>query len=137
MLITATSEGQESLGPRADTGVFDSPLGAGKTLRGSFFTQSLFDFLEAAAGDITPAFERARLYRSQGERSQQGCAATGAAPVFHFPAYIQGHRDDAAAAGGRGAGIVCGEDAGRWRWRFVFEAEAGASVVALHGTLGP
>lgn len=61
-IITATSEGQESLGPPHAVGVFDSPLAPGKKLRGSFFTQSFFDFLEASKGEIAPAFERARKF---------------------------------------------------------------------------
>jgi len=64
-IITATSEGEESLGPRVEEGTFASPLSANKTLRGSFFTQAFFEYLDAADGHMEPAFENARAFTQQ------------------------------------------------------------------------
>ena len=63
-VITATSEGQEALGPKHDVGVFDSPVAPSQKLRGSFFTQAFFAYLEQSQGEIEPAFERAREFTS-------------------------------------------------------------------------
>jgi hypothetical protein len=61
-IITATSEGQESLGPNTAVGVFDSPVNPGTPLRGSFFTQAFFAYLGQHGGQIQPAFEEARSF---------------------------------------------------------------------------
>jgi hypothetical protein len=71
-LITATSEGQESLGPPADVGLFDSPATPGKQLRGSFFTQAFFDYLDQHQGQIQPAFDQARSFTEQKARTVTG-----------------------------------------------------------------
>lgn len=63
-VITATSEGQEALGPKHDIGVFDSPVAASQKLRGSFFTQAFFAYLEQSQGEIEPAFQMAREFTS-------------------------------------------------------------------------
>lgn len=76
--ITATSEGQESLGPPLRPGEFTSPLDPQRTLRGSFFTQAFFDYLAHYQGQIQPAFEAAQRFTiekvravSAGQRQQQ------------------------------------------------------------------
>jgi hypothetical protein len=56
-IITATSEGEESLAPPQDVGAFK--LG-GRVLRGSYFTQAFFAFLDDYKGHVEPAFEAAR-----------------------------------------------------------------------------
>lgn len=71
-LITATSEGQESLGPPAGVGLFDSPATPGKKLRGSFFTQAFFDYLDQHQGQIQPAFDQARSFTEQKARAVTG-----------------------------------------------------------------
>ena len=63
-VITATSEGQLALGPEQQIGVFDSPVTASQQLRGSYFTQAFFAYLEQSQGEIEPAFERAREFTS-------------------------------------------------------------------------
>ncbi|MEJ6001652.1 caspase family protein [Paucibacter soli] len=60
--ITATSEGQESLGPPVRPGLFASPLDPQRALRGSFFTQAFFDYLAHYQGLIQPAFEAAQRF---------------------------------------------------------------------------
>jgi hypothetical protein len=76
--ITATSEGQESLGPPLRPGEFASPLDPQRTLRGSFFTQAFFDYLAHYQGQIQPAFEAAQRFTvekvravSAGQRQQE------------------------------------------------------------------
>ena len=64
-IITATSEGQESLGPPVELGVFASPLDPKRMLRGSFFTQAYFDFLDRHEGQMQPAFEDSRRFTEQ------------------------------------------------------------------------
>jgi hypothetical protein len=71
-IITATSEGQESLGPDVSVGVFDSPVTPGKLLRGSFFTQAFFDYLGQHHGEIEPAFEQARNFTEYQARKVSG-----------------------------------------------------------------
>jgi len=58
-IITATSEGEESLAPGRDVGTFTLD---GKILRGSYFTQSFFHFLDKHGGHVEPAFEEARQF---------------------------------------------------------------------------
>ncbi|TDV37352.1 caspase domain-containing protein [Paraburkholderia caballeronis] len=61
-IITATSTNEESLGPKS--GHFASPLDPGRTLRGSYFTQSLFDYLAHDNGQLDPAFRDAQRFTS-------------------------------------------------------------------------
>jgi len=63
-IITATSEGEESLGPPMHDREFSMPGRAGK-LHGSFFTQALFAYLEIHDGHVEPAFEAARDFTSR------------------------------------------------------------------------
>lgn len=63
LLITATSPDEESLGPSA--GTFTSPLAAARVLKGSYFTQSLFDYLGYYQGRLDPAFLDARNFTSR------------------------------------------------------------------------
>ena len=63
-VITATSAGQIALGPVREIGEFASPLAPEEKLRGSFFTQAFFAYLEQSRGEIEPAFERARDFTS-------------------------------------------------------------------------
>ena len=64
-IITATSEGQQSLGPPPGVGVFASPLEPTRTLRGSFFTQSFFEYLGVHDGQVAEAFDDARRFTQQ------------------------------------------------------------------------
>jgi hypothetical protein len=57
-IITATSEGEQSLGPDVQVGVF--PLPDGRVVRGSFFTQAFFAYLDTFKGQVEPAFAAAR-----------------------------------------------------------------------------
>lgn len=75
-IITATSEGELSLGPPMHDPEFSMPGRAGK-LHGSFFTQALFAYLEVYDGHVEPAFAAARDFTarkaievSRGERTQ-------------------------------------------------------------------
>lgn len=58
-VITATSDGEKSWGPAGD---FESPVTPSKRLKGSFFTQAFFEYLEQYNGHIEPAFAKARAY---------------------------------------------------------------------------
>jgi hypothetical protein len=62
-IITATSADEESLGPKS--GSFPSPLSPGRTLKGSYFTQSLFDYLGYYKGQLGPAFHDAQAFTSK------------------------------------------------------------------------
>lgn len=64
-VITATSAGQKALGPEQHIGVFPNPLAPSKTLKGSFFTQTFFAYLERTQGEIEPAFESARIFTAE------------------------------------------------------------------------
>jgi hypothetical protein len=64
-IITATSENEESLGPDSKIGTFPSPLSPDRQLRGSFFTQSLFDYLGKYNGELGLAFRDARGFTSE------------------------------------------------------------------------
>lgn len=69
-IITATSEGEESLAPPSTVGTFDLN---GRSLRGSYFTQSFFVFLEQYKGQVEPAFDAARRFtRDNAQRVSQG-----------------------------------------------------------------
>lgn len=63
-IITATSDGEESLGPDVKQGVrdFPNPLSPDKRLRGSFFTQSFFAYLDHYKGQLEPAFRDAKQF---------------------------------------------------------------------------
>lgn len=73
-IITATSEGEESLAPPAHSGVFELP-GKG-TLRGSFFTQSFFAYLDTYQGHVEPAFAAARDFTSRTAQQVTGGTKT-------------------------------------------------------------
>lgn len=60
-LITASSEGERSYAPAAN-GDFVSPVGDGRKLRGSFFTQSFAGWLELHSGKVQPAYELASRF---------------------------------------------------------------------------
>lgn len=60
-IITATSDGQKSWGPKAG-GTFDSPVTPGKKLKGSFFTQAFFEYLDKYEGHLEPAFKEAQKF---------------------------------------------------------------------------
>ncbi len=64
-LLTATSPGELALGPPAQDGSFDSPLRSGRRLRGSFFTQVLFECLEQRQGLLQQAFADAERLTAQ------------------------------------------------------------------------
>ena len=66
-LITATSDGQESLGPPILQGVrdFDNPVSPGKKLTGTFFTQAFFEYLNMYEGQLEPAFRDAKRFTEQ------------------------------------------------------------------------
>jgi len=73
-IITATSEGEESLAPGNPDSIFE--LGQ-RRLKGSFFTQAFFAYLDETQGHVEPAFEKAREFTSRkaqevsrGERTQ-------------------------------------------------------------------
>ena len=78
-IITATSDGEESLGPDVKNKVttFQNPLPDGGMLRGSFFTQAFFAYLKKYDGKVEPAFRDAQEFTarkatevSRGERHQ-------------------------------------------------------------------
>lgn len=69
-IITATSEGQQSLGPPADLGTFE--LSKGRILKGSFFTQAFFAYLDDYNGQVEPAFDEARIFTSRKARLVTG-----------------------------------------------------------------
>lgn len=60
-IITATSDGQLSWGPKSGDS-FESPVTQGKRLQGSFFTQAFFDYLEKHQGQLEPAFRDAKIF---------------------------------------------------------------------------
>lgn len=62
-IITATSEGEESLAPPAAIGVF--PLSQNRVLRGSYFTQAFFAYLDDSKGEVEPAFKAAQSFTQQ------------------------------------------------------------------------
>ena len=59
-LITATSNDEESWGP--STGSFKSPVSPSRDLKGSFFTQAFFEYLDLYRGQMEPAFKAARNF---------------------------------------------------------------------------
>ena len=73
-IITATSEGEESLAPGNPDSIFELDH---RRLKGSFFTQAFFAYLDEAQGHVEPAFEKAREFTrrkaqevSRGARTQ-------------------------------------------------------------------
>ena len=62
LFMTATSENQKSLGPHVSVGWFQSPLSSNKMLKGSFFTQAFFEYLDKYDGHFEPAFSDARRF---------------------------------------------------------------------------
>ncbi|MGM9513639.1 caspase family protein [Roseateles sp. DB2] len=64
-LLTATSPGELALGPPLREGTFESPLRSGRRLRGSFFTQLLFECLEQREGLLQAAFADAERLTAQ------------------------------------------------------------------------
>lgn len=64
-LLTATSPGELALGPPPREGSFESPLRSGRRLRGSFFTQLLFECLEQRQGLLQEAFADAERLTAQ------------------------------------------------------------------------
>ncbi|WP_460900806.1 caspase family protein [Paraburkholderia jirisanensis] len=63
-LITATSADEESLGPPSGQ-TFPNPIAGGAPLKGSFFTQSLFAYLDRDSGELGPAFRDAQGFTSR------------------------------------------------------------------------
>jgi hypothetical protein len=73
-IITATSEGELSLAPGNSDSSFELDQ---RQLKGSFFTQAFFAYLDDTQGHVEPAFEKAREFTrrkaqevSRGERTQ-------------------------------------------------------------------
>ena len=62
-VITATSDGQLSWGPTG--GEFNSPVTPNKRLKGSWFTQAFFEYLNYYNGQLEPAFAKAKAFTSQ------------------------------------------------------------------------
>lgn len=62
-IITATSPNQEALGPPG--GTFENPVAPDQILKGSYFTQALFAYLEHYRGQLAPAFQDARSFTSR------------------------------------------------------------------------
>ena len=60
-IITATSDGEESWGPKRGSSFF-SPVNPSKELKGSFFTQTFFEYLNKYDGHLEPAFKEAREF---------------------------------------------------------------------------
>jgi len=58
-IITATSEGERAWGPDIKVGTFPSPIHPGLILRGSYFTQTFFDYLEEHHGNVQMSFHAA------------------------------------------------------------------------------
>jgi hypothetical protein len=59
-IITATSEGEESLAPLVTVGTFF--LAPNRTLKGSYFTQAFFAYLKDSNGHVELAFSNARKF---------------------------------------------------------------------------
>jgi len=71
-IITATSADELSLGPK--TGRFPSPVDDAKQLVGSYFTQSLFAYLDKDGGNLGTAFRDARTFTSRTAQEVSGGA---------------------------------------------------------------
>ncbi|RFP11305.1 MULTISPECIES: caspase family protein [unclassified Duganella] len=74
-IITATSEGEQSLGPPIQVGEFLLP-DQRRTLRGSYFTQAFFAYLDVYAGQVEPAFAAARDFTNRKAQEVTGGART-------------------------------------------------------------
>lgn len=62
-IVTATSDGQKSWGPDPKSGgTFTLPDYPEKKLKGSFFTQAFFEYLNKYGGQIGPAFAEAQKF---------------------------------------------------------------------------
>jgi len=61
-IITATSPNERSLGPPG--GKFENPVAHDQLLKGSYFTQALFAYLEQNRGQLAPAFRDAKRFTS-------------------------------------------------------------------------
>jgi len=81
--ITATSENEKSWGPDKN-GIFPSKLNPGRELKGSFFTQIFFEYLEHYKGQIEPAFKAAQEQTSQKVREIPG-PPYGPGPAHQVP----------------------------------------------------
>jgi len=64
-VLTATSPGELALGPAIERGSFSSPVPPQRELRGSFFTQALFAYLDPNQGRVQAAFVQAQRYTAQ------------------------------------------------------------------------
>ncbi|EIF33046.1 Caspase domain-containing protein [Burkholderia sp. Ch1-1] len=62
-IITATSVNEKSWGPSGGN-TFESPIAGEGQIKGSFFTQSLFAYLDRNNGQLGPAFRDARAFTS-------------------------------------------------------------------------
>ena len=71
-VITATSPGERAWGPDVKLGTFAHPTRKDAHLRGSFFTQVFFEYLNIYQGDVQQAFDKA-----SGFTQQKVAAATG------------------------------------------------------------
>lgn len=74
-IITATSEGEQSLGPPVEIGEFSLP-DPPRRLRGSFFTQAFFAYLELYNGQVEPAFAAARDFTNRMAKEVSGGTRT-------------------------------------------------------------
>lgn len=62
-ILTATSPGEKAYGP--DGGTFPNPARRGAVLRGSYFTQTFFEYLSVHQGDVQSAFDAASRFTQQ------------------------------------------------------------------------
>lgn len=79
-LITATSNDEESWGP--GNGKFNSPVSPSRELKGSYFTQAFFEYLDLHRGQMEPAFKAARNFTQ--DRAKE-IAATQNRPITQVP----------------------------------------------------
>lgn len=79
IIITATSDGQKSWGPH--NGIFESPVTVGKNLKGSFFTQAFFEYLDKHQGHLEPAFQDAKEYTYKKVKSIPPEKSSGSQPL--------------------------------------------------------
>jgi hypothetical protein len=83
-IITATSEGEESLGPPPQIGEFEFP-DQQRRLRGSFFTQAFFAYLQIYNGHVEQAFAAARDFTSRKAKDVTGGRMTQVPRQFATP----------------------------------------------------
>jgi hypothetical protein len=79
-LITATSNDEKSWGP--GNGKFNSPVSPNRELKGSFFTQAFFEYLDLHRGQMEPAFKAARNFTQD---KAKVIAATQNQPITQVP----------------------------------------------------